>query len=105
MRFSALSNVHVGLAGAKRHSSGKAVKRADCSTGIVTSPTAGQVVSTTGPTTFTWDTTCISKPPKYIDLYLFAPGNSKSLIQAFDSAEYAHGSFEVSSAFDVVMCT
>ena len=74
---------------AKRSSSG-------CSTGgFYKSPTANQTVSTSNPVNVAWDNTCLDPAPKLVDIYLYAPGHNASLIQAFNGADYAHGSMDV----------
>ncbi len=74
------------------------VKRSDCSTGgFYKSPTANQTVSTSKPVNVAWDNTCLNPAPKLVDIYLYAPGHNASLIQAFNGADYAHGSMGVRS--------
>jgi len=72
------------------------VKRSDCSTGgFYKSPTANQTVSTSHPVNVAWDNTCLQPAPKQVDIYLYAPGHNTSLIQAFNGADYAHGSMDM----------
>lgn len=92
-----LSNIRWGHSAAtaqKRATVSRMVKRADCGSDLYTGPAAGDVVTTTKPTTLSWNTACFNPAPKFVDIYLYAPGTNKSLIQAFNSAEYAKGSYE-----------
>lgn len=56
------------------------------------------------PVTISWDNQCLSPAPKYVDIYLYAPSNNDSMIQAFDSADYSKGSMSVrlGSSLDVI---
>lgn len=69
----------------------------DCSSGgFYKSPTANQTVSTSNPVNVAWDNSCLDPAPKLVDIYLYAPGHNASLIQAFNGADYAHGSMDMS---------
>ncbi|KAJ3524482.1 hypothetical protein NM688_g8551 [Phlebia brevispora] len=83
----------IGLAGA----SGFHHKRADssCSTGgFYKSPSVGQTISSSDALNITWDTTCMSTDA--VDIYLYAPGASKSLIHLWETVAFAPGSYQTS---------
>jgi hypothetical protein len=91
--------VRIGHAAAKQHSNSK---RSNCAN-FYTSPTAGQVVNTTSPAVFSWDPSlnCFTPAPKNVDIYLYAPNQNNSLIQAFKGADYKQGTYSVSCFFTV----
>ncbi|KAF8335304.1 uncharacterized protein EI90DRAFT_3047863 [Cantharellus anzutake] len=103
MVFNPISNarfghpVHkVGGGHARKAETGHLDKRSNCAGGgFYKNPTTNQTVSTSSPVNVAWDNSCLSPSPKLVDLYLYAPGLNDSLIQAFNGADYAHGSMEM----------
>jgi hypothetical protein len=93
----------LGLAGGRPHrskgSGSKFATRAPsacASGGFYLSPTVGQTVNTTHPTLISWNPTCLDPAPQYVDIYLYAPAKNDTLIQAYNGADYKHGSMEAS---------
>jgi hypothetical protein len=63
-----------------------------CSTGgFYTNPTNGQTLSASSPLNISWDTSCLST--NAVDIYLYAPGTTKSLVHEWQNVQYSPGHY------------
>jgi len=88
VRGFALTHIHVGHAGAHH---GKRANAACSTGGFYTGPTNGQSVNANSPLNITWDTSCLDT--KTVDIYLYAPGSTKSLVHEWENVQFAPGSY------------
>lgn len=66
-----------------------------CATGgFYKNPTNGQSLTATDPLNISWDTTCLDSGTKAVDIYLYAPGQTQSLIHEWENVPYAAGSYQ-----------
>jgi len=87
-RFS-LARLRIGHAGVHKEKRANA----DCSTGgFYTSPANGQTLSANSLLSISWDTSCLST--KAVDIYLYAPSTTKSLIHEWQDVPYTPGSYK-----------
>jgi hypothetical protein len=64
-----------------------------CTTGgFYQSPTAGQTVDYATPLNITWDTSCMTASA--VDIYLYSPSSSQSIIHLWQNVYYKYGSYQ-----------
>ncbi|KAI0367124.1 hypothetical protein BV20DRAFT_584984 [Pilatotrama ljubarskyi] len=84
---SGFKTVRLGHAAAGHHH-----KRDACSTGgLYKAPAKGQIVDASRPVTVSWDNSCLNTTA--VDIYLYAPSASRSLVHAWQNVDYKAGSY------------
>ncbi|KAI0350811.1 hypothetical protein OH77DRAFT_1412417 [Trametes cingulata] len=92
---SGFKTVRLGHAVAGHHHKrdGESIFPSSCSTGgLYKTPAKGQVVDASQPVTISWDTSCLNTTA--VDIYLYAPSASRSLMHAWQNVDYKAGSYD-----------
>ncbi|TFK45748.1 hypothetical protein OE88DRAFT_1740016 [Heliocybe sulcata] len=88
------THIRVGHAGTY-YNKQQVQKRSSCTDGgFYTSPTQGQSidVSSNDKVNMTWDASCLNSTA--VDIYLYAPGSSQSLLHVWEDVNFKQGNYE-----------
>ncbi|KZT30007.1 hypothetical protein NEOLEDRAFT_1083690 [Neolentinus lepideus HHB14362 ss-1] len=88
---------HIKVSHTGFHNKRQQQKRSTCTDGgFYTSPTAGQTidVSSNDKYNMTWDSSCLNSTA--VDIYLYAPGSSQSLLHVWENVNFMNGNYEAS---------
>jgi hypothetical protein len=86
-----VSKFRVGHAGAASYHHEKRADAACAKGGFYTNPTNGQSISASSPLNISWDSTCLNT--QTVDIYLYAPGQAKSLLHEWENVNFATGNY------------